>query len=206
MGYENRREYRGSQKSGGDFVVTTRSNSAFGFGVGPSSGGGFGNTKQYRYDRNGTGNQGCSDGNLSHVHRTIFNMIEPHYNKFKGTIHLNRLMEAGGLAHNNGSIPWLKHHWLNNKSIIFWHNMLGYCKNPKCTYNHVPNQKNLGNSWINNVCDVFREPFKWINNHYAPFPGSNTGGVGGLEAEMTEIVEMEERVVTLNATEAKQQI
>ena len=54
LGYENRREYRGSQKSGGDFVVTTRSNSTFGFGVGPSSGGGFGKTNQYRYGVNGT--------------------------------------------------------------------------------------------------------------------------------------------------------
>ena len=29
------------------------------------------------------------------------------------------------------------------------------------------------------------------------------GGMGELEAEMTEIVEMEERMVALNATEAK---
>ena len=75
--------------------------------------------------------------------------------------------------------------------------MLGFCKNPKCTYDHAPNQKNLENSWIKNVCDVFREPVKWITNHDTPFP------VGDLGVEMAEIVEMEERVVAMNATEAK---
>ena len=109
--HENRRDYRGIQPSGGGFGETTRSNSDFGFGGGPSSGGGFGNTNQYRDGRNGTVNQGGFDGNLVHFHRTMFKMMEPHYKKFKGTIHLQHLMEVGGLSHNNGTLPWLKHHW-----------------------------------------------------------------------------------------------
>ena len=110
LGHENRRDYRGSHPSGDVFGGTTRSNSAFGFGGGPISGGGFGNTNQYRDGGNITGNQGCFDGDLGHVHCTIFKMLEPHYNKFKGTIHLKHLMEAGGLAHSNGTLPCLKHH------------------------------------------------------------------------------------------------
>ena len=110
LGHENRRDYRGGQSSGGRFGVTTRSNSAFCFGGAPSSGGGFGNTNQYQDGGNGTGNQGFSDGDLSHVHHTIFKMIEPHYKKSKGTIHLKHLMEAGGLDHNNETLPWLKNH------------------------------------------------------------------------------------------------
>ena len=87
-------------------------------------------------------------------------------------------MEAGGLYHNNGTIPWIKHNWRNNKSIIYWHNMLGCCKKPKCMYNHVPNQKYLDNAWIKNVCNVFHETVKWITNHDTPFTGAQTGENG----------------------------
>ena len=144
-----------------------------------SSGGGFGNTNQYRDVGNGTGNQGGYNCDLSHVHHTIFKMMEPHYRKFRGTINVKNLMEAGRLSHINGTFPWIKHNWRNNKSIICWNNMLGWRNNPKCTYEHVPNQKNSDNEWINNVCDVFQEPFKWITNHNTPFPGDHTGGNGG---------------------------
>ena len=90
------------------------------------SDGGFGDTNQYQEGGNGKGNQGGSDGDLGHVHRTIFKMMKPNYKKFEGTIHLNHLMEEGGLAQNNGTLQWLNHHWRNNKRMIFWHNMLGY--------------------------------------------------------------------------------
>ena len=63
--------------------------------------------------------------------------------------------------------------------MIFWHNKLGLCLKPKCTYDHVPNQKHLDNSWTKNVCDVFHKPVKWITNHDTPFPGSQTGVNGG---------------------------
>ena len=124
FGNENMCDYQGSQPSGSGFGGTTRSNSDFGFGGGLSSGGGFGNTNQYRDGGNGMGNQGGYDCDLSHVHHTIFNMMEPNYRKFRGTIHLKHLMETGGLAHNNGTLPWLKNHWRNNKSKIFWHDRL----------------------------------------------------------------------------------
>ena len=29
------------------------------------------------------------------------------------------------------------------------------------------------------MCDVFREPVKWITNHNTPFTGAQTGGNGG---------------------------
>ena len=66
--------------------------------------------------------------------------------------------------------------------------MLGCCKNPKCTYEYVPNQKNLANAWINDVCDVFCELVKWITNHDTPFSGAQTGvnegprGVNGVNS------------------------
>ena len=75
---ENMCDNGGSQPSGGGFGGTTRSNSAFGFGSVPNSGGGFGNTNQYRYGENETVNQGGYDCDLSHVHRNIFKMMEPH--------------------------------------------------------------------------------------------------------------------------------
>ena len=56
LGHENRRDYRVNQPSDGSFGGTTISNSAFGFGGGPRSGGEFLNTNQYRYGGNGTGN------------------------------------------------------------------------------------------------------------------------------------------------------
>ena len=127
FGHENMRDCGVSQPSGGGFGGTTISNSAFVFGCGPSSGGGFGNTNQYRDGGNGTENQGGSDGNLSYVHHTIFKMMEPHYKKIRGTIHLKHLMESGVLAHNNGTLLWVKHYWHNNKRMICWHNMLGCC-------------------------------------------------------------------------------
>ena len=102
-----------SQPSGSGFGGTKRSNSAFCFGGGPSSGGAFGNTNQYQDGGNGTVNQFGYDGNLSHAHCTIFKMMEPHYRKFRGTIHLNHFLEAGGLSHNNGTLSWLKHYWCN---------------------------------------------------------------------------------------------
>ena len=46
----------GGKTSGGGFVGTTRSNSAFGFGGGSISGVGFGNTNQYQDYGNETGN------------------------------------------------------------------------------------------------------------------------------------------------------
>ena len=55
----------------------------------------------------------------------FFRMMEPHYNKFKGNIHLKHLRKAGELAHNNGTLPWLNHHWRNIKSMICCHNILG---------------------------------------------------------------------------------
>ena len=84
-------------------------------------------TNQYLSGGNVTGNQCGYDCDLSHFHCTIFKMMEPHYIKFRGTIHLNNLVEAGGIAHNNGTLPWLKRHWRNNKSMICWHNMLICC-------------------------------------------------------------------------------
>ena len=113
------RDYGGSQPSGGGLGSTTRSNGAFSFGVGPSSGGGFGNINQYQDGGNGTGNKGGYNFDLSHIHCTIFKIMEPHYRKFRGTIHLKHLMEAGGLDHNNGTLPWIKHHCRNNKIMIF---------------------------------------------------------------------------------------
>ena len=113
------RDYGVSQPSGGGFGGTIRINRIFGFGGGPSSGGGFGNTNQYRDGGNGTGNQGGYDDDLSHVHHTIFKMMEPHYRKFRGTIYLKNLMEAGGLTHSNGTLPWIKNHLWKNKIMIF---------------------------------------------------------------------------------------
>ena len=103
-GNENTRNYGGSQPNGGSFGGTTRIKSAFGFGGGLSSGGWFGNTNQYWDGGNGTGNQGGYDCDLSHFHYTIFKMMEPHYRKFRGTIHLNHFLEAGGLSHNSGTL------------------------------------------------------------------------------------------------------
>ena len=91
FGNVNMRGYGGSQQSGGGFGGTTRSNINFGFGGGPISGGGFGNTNQYRYGGNGTRNKCGYDCNLSHVHHTILKMMEQHYRKFRGNIHLNDL-------------------------------------------------------------------------------------------------------------------
>ena len=104
-------DYGGIQPSGGGFGGTTTINRTFGFGGRPSSGRGFVNTNQYRDGGNGTVNQGRSYGDISHVYRTISKMMEPHYKKFKGTIHIKHLMEAGRISHNNGTLPWLKHHW-----------------------------------------------------------------------------------------------
>ena len=118
FGHENMRNYGGSQQSGDGFGGTTRINNDFGFGGGTISGGGFGNTKQYRDGENGTLNQGGYNGDLSHVHHAMFKMMEPHYRKFSGTIHLKHLMEAGGLSQNNGTLPYTKHHWLNKKACF----------------------------------------------------------------------------------------
>ena len=52
---------------------------------------------------------------------------------------------------------------------------------------HVPNQKNLNNAWIKNVCDVFHEPVNWITNHKTPFPGAQTGRNGGPSVYPTQI-------------------
>ena len=60
-----------------------------------------------------------------------------------------------------------------------WHNIIGCCKKPKCTNDHVPNQKNFDNAWINNVCDVFHEPVIWMTNHDTAFPGAQAGGNWG---------------------------
>ena len=116
LGHENSRDYRGSQPSGGGFGGTKRSNSDFGFSGGPSICGGFGNTNQYQDGGNGMGNKCGYDCNLSHVHHTIIKMMEPHYIKFRVTIHLKNLMEAGGLTHSNGTIPWIKNHLWEKKN------------------------------------------------------------------------------------------
>ena len=72
------RDYGGIQPNGDGFGGITRSNVAFDFSGGPRSGGGFGNTNQYRDGGNGMENQGGYDGDLSHVHQNIFKMMEPH--------------------------------------------------------------------------------------------------------------------------------
>ena len=87
FGHENRREYGGIKPSGGGFGVTTRSKIAFGFGGGPISGSGFGNTNQYQDGGNGTGNQGGSNGDLGNVHCTIYKMVETHY-KNSGVLYI----------------------------------------------------------------------------------------------------------------------
>ena len=69
------RDYGVSQPNGSGFGGTTRSNISFGFGGGHSICAGFRNTNQYQCSGNGTGNQGGSDGALSHVHHTIFKMM-----------------------------------------------------------------------------------------------------------------------------------
>ena len=162
-----------------------------------------GNTNQYWDGRNGTVDQGDYDGKLSHIHHTIFKTMEPNYRKFRGTIHLKHLMEACGLSHSIGALPWLKHNWRNNKIMICWHNILGCCKNLRCTYYHVPNQKNLDNEWINSVCDVFRETDKWITNYDTPFPGAMTGGNGGPRGGNSENSGNGGVCGSMNATEAK---
>ena len=42
-----------------------------------------------------------------------------------------------------------------------------------------PKSKNLDNSWINNVCNIFHEPVKLITNHDTPVLCAQMGGNGG---------------------------
>ena len=129
--------------------------------------------------------------------------MEPNYRKFRGTIHLKHLMEAGRLYHNTGTLSWINHSWKNDKSMMYWYNMLGCCKTPKCMYDHVPNQK----TWTmhrSTMCAMSSEnQSNGLLTITPPFKVLIWEEMGGLGVEMVEILEMEGRVVAMNATEVK---
>ena len=79
--------------------------------------------------------------------------------------------------------------------------MLGCCKKFKCMYDHVPNQK----TWTTNVLTMCVMPSANQSNVSLtitpPFQVLRWEEMGDLGVEMVAIVEMEERVVAMDATE-----